>query len=209
LSSPTDDPLTRPIAPRQQRSRETLTRLLDAAEALLDERPLERITVADVVERAGSSVGSFYARFPTKEALVVALLERYHDDWHSGAGSPAPDLETALRAHVRGVVETCRKRRGLLRLRLARRLRTGSSGLPDDAERDARLVERMRAYFAPVLDEIAHPDPHAALSFAMRVADGAVADAILSPDISGSFGDVADDELVEQLVRMLSAYLRR
>ena len=206
MTPTSDDSLNRPIAPRQERSRETLTRLLDAAEALLDERPLEEITVADVVERADSSVGSFYARFPSKEALVVALLERYHDEGYPEEGPP-PDLESALRVHVRSVVEICHRRRGLLRMRLTQRLRTGSSGLPDDTERDARLVAQMRAFFAPVIGEIAHPDPHAALSFALRVADSAVADAILSPDISGSFGEVDDEDLVEELVRMLQAYL--
>ena len=50
-------------APQQARSQETLDRILDAAERLVSEKGFEDTTVADVVARAGSSVGAFYTRF--------------------------------------------------------------------------------------------------------------------------------------------------
>lgn len=62
-------------APRQARSQETLERFLDATGELLDERPFEEITVADIVRRAGRTVGSFYARFDDKYAVLYELVE--------------------------------------------------------------------------------------------------------------------------------------
>src|SRR5262245_10434153 len=75
--------------PRQNRSRETLERFAAAAEALLAERSFERITVEDIVRRAARPVGSFYARFKSKEALLPLLQER-HDQ----------AAEQAIRARV-------------------------------------------------------------------------------------------------------------
>jgi AcrR family transcriptional regulator len=63
-------------APRQARSQETLERFLDATRQLLDERPFEDITVADIVHRADRTVGSFYARFEDKYAVLYQLVER-------------------------------------------------------------------------------------------------------------------------------------
>jgi AcrR family transcriptional regulator len=66
-------------APQQGRSQETLDRLLDALEALLDERPFDEISVADIAGEAGRTVGSFYGRFDDKDAALYALHLRYID----------------------------------------------------------------------------------------------------------------------------------
>lgn len=63
-------------ASRRARSQETLDRFLDATVSLLRERPFEDITVADIVHRAGRTVGSFYARFDGKSSALFALVER-------------------------------------------------------------------------------------------------------------------------------------
>src|SRR5438094_10457784 len=63
--------------PQQERSRQTLDRLLDAAEAIIAERGVDGANVADVATRAGSSIGAFYARFHDKEGLLRTLFERF------------------------------------------------------------------------------------------------------------------------------------
>lgn len=65
--------------PRQARSQETLERFLGATRELLEERPFEEITVADIVQRAGRTVGSFYARFEDKYAVLYELVQRLFD----------------------------------------------------------------------------------------------------------------------------------
>ena len=66
--------------PRQARSQETLDRILDAAEALVAEKGFEDTPVSEIVQRAGSSVGAFYARFHDKDGLLHALYERYYEE---------------------------------------------------------------------------------------------------------------------------------
>jgi len=63
--------------PQQARSQQTLERLVDAAEALVEEQGIDGVTVAAVAKRAGSSVGSFYSRFSDKDALLRVMFERF------------------------------------------------------------------------------------------------------------------------------------
>lgn len=62
--------------PQQDRSRRAQLAALDAFEALLAARPLSKVTVQEVAQRAGLSITSLYARFEGKDALVLALHER-------------------------------------------------------------------------------------------------------------------------------------
>jgi AcrR family transcriptional regulator len=62
--------------PKQERSRRTFFKILDATRALLERRNLDDIAVSEITKRAGVSNGSFYARFPDKVALLLALQER-------------------------------------------------------------------------------------------------------------------------------------
>ncbi len=62
--------------PRQKRSREMVSRLLDATAATIAERGLIDATTNHIAERAGVSIGSLYQYFPDKESMVEALLER-------------------------------------------------------------------------------------------------------------------------------------
>lgn len=62
--------------PSQRRSRASLERLLDAAEALLAERGLEGLSVASLSERSGLSNGAIYWRFGTMQDLVHAVHGR-------------------------------------------------------------------------------------------------------------------------------------
>ncbi|MEJ7584050.1 MAG: helix-turn-helix domain-containing protein [Acidimicrobiales bacterium] len=70
------DDLSRVRPPQQDRSRRAQQGALDAFEALLAERPLSRVTMQEVADRAGLSITSVYARFDGKDALVLALHER-------------------------------------------------------------------------------------------------------------------------------------
>src|SRR2546430_7916872 len=63
--------------PQQTRSQETLDRILDAAERVLDEKSFTEATLAEIMERAGVTVGAFYRRFPDKDALLHLLDERF------------------------------------------------------------------------------------------------------------------------------------
>ncbi len=64
-----------PIPPLQDRSRRTVTALTRGALRLLRSTEFEALTIGGIVEAANSSVGSFYARFPSKEDFLFHLVE--------------------------------------------------------------------------------------------------------------------------------------
>lgn len=61
----------------QARSRARVDAILDAADAVFLEMGYAEATTNHVAARAGTSIGSLYRFFPNKEALLVALAERY------------------------------------------------------------------------------------------------------------------------------------
>jgi AcrR family transcriptional regulator len=75
------------------RTGETRRVLLDAARAVFAERGFADSSVADVVERAGSSVGSLYHHFGGKSELFLALWE----EWQSSQEKRAAEAVTAAR----------------------------------------------------------------------------------------------------------------
>src|SRR5438105_558170 len=109
-------------SPQQARSRATLARLLDAAEAVLAREGLEAATVPAIAERAGASVGAVYRRFPDKDALLRAVCERFLERIDAvNAMALEPELCGGLpaaalaRRTVQGLVSGYRIRAGMLR----------------------------------------------------------------------------------------------
>ncbi|MFC4120679.1 TetR/AcrR family transcriptional regulator [Nonomuraea zeae] len=106
------------------RTAQTRRSMLDAAREVFSERGFADANVADVVERAGSSVGSLYHHFGGKTELFLALWEDHQsaqeaaaassvaEARHSGVSGPAEQFAAGARAYLRGSWE----RRDLIRL---------------------------------------------------------------------------------------------
>lgn len=62
--------------PRQDRSRRTLRRILEAGLYLLEHEGPEALTITEITKRSRTSVGSFYARFNGKNGLLRYMGER-------------------------------------------------------------------------------------------------------------------------------------
>jgi AcrR family transcriptional regulator len=65
-------------APKQDRSRKTLEAILKATRHLIERKDFSAISISEIVDRSGTSNGSFYARFPDKVSLLVALQLASH-----------------------------------------------------------------------------------------------------------------------------------
>jgi AcrR family transcriptional regulator len=83
-----------PREPRQDRSRATRRRLLDAAIECLAELGWTGSTVAVVAERAGVSRGAAQHHFPTREDLVTAAVEHVADERIARLRAHVADLPT-------------------------------------------------------------------------------------------------------------------
>lgn len=66
-------------SPSQQRSRERVARILDAAAAIVVDQGLECLKVGDIAGRAGVPLGTLYQFFARKDDIVYALAQRFAD----------------------------------------------------------------------------------------------------------------------------------
>ena len=201
--------------PQQARSRETLERILDTTEKMLDENSFENAPVSAIVKRAGSSVGSFYARFPDKDALIEALLERDHQSAMAELGEYAlrPEWQRkGLRARVRGFVSMAitlaHRRRGLTRLRFRQGLAPEGVNSGLQSVRNQELVAVFKRFFAPVMKEIRHRDRDEALNFAFRIVSSMLTTRMLLPAaLDRLLGAESDEWLENELSTAVIRYL--
>ena len=61
----------------QERSRATVDALLEATARVLLKEGYDRASINRIAEVAGVSIGSLYQYFPSKEALVAAVIDRH------------------------------------------------------------------------------------------------------------------------------------
>jgi AcrR family transcriptional regulator len=113
--------------PQQQRSQQTLERLLDAAEAIIAEHGVDNASVAEIAKRAESSIGAFYTRFHDKEGLLRCLFVRFGEQAEATADAALDvkrwegvPLRDALETMMRFMIMVLHERRGLIAAMLAR-----------------------------------------------------------------------------------------
>jgi AcrR family transcriptional regulator len=66
-------------APRTDRGRRTLRKLLDAAASEFGERGFHEASISTITRRAGVALGSFYTYFDSKDAIFRALVSDMSD----------------------------------------------------------------------------------------------------------------------------------
>src|SRR3569623_401950 len=77
-AKPAAKPATAPRkSASQERSRATVEALVEATARILVRDGFDRASTNRIAEEAGVSVGSLYQKFPSKEALVVAVIDRH------------------------------------------------------------------------------------------------------------------------------------
>jgi AcrR family transcriptional regulator len=109
---------------RQSRSRATRDRLLAAGLALVEDRAVDEVSVADIAAAAGCSVGAFYNRFRDKESFFEAAIDRVvAEELPRTAAFLAPEAwragDRSLPGQVVGhVIDLIRRRQGLIRAAL-------------------------------------------------------------------------------------------
>ncbi len=194
--------------PRQQRSRDTVAAILEAATQVLVRRGYAGATTDAIAERAGVSVGSVYQYFPNKDAILVALVERHIED---GFGLVASLLDATLsspppaREMLRRFVETMME----LHRRAPRlhRVLFEEAPLPRGLRRDLELRENAFAeQIARLLErlpdvEVANPELSAYIL--VRSVEGLVHDFVLHPP-----KEIEPEKFCDEVVDLLSRYLR-
>ena len=107
--------------PLQSRSRATVQAVLSAAAHILEVRGLSGFNTNAVAERAGVSIGSLYQYFPSKDAILVALMETgltmFSEDLSEAIdGAPGDSLADDLKFMLQMGLMSHLRRPNLMRL---------------------------------------------------------------------------------------------
>ncbi len=208
------DFLLRSVArPKQARSERTLARLLEAAEALIAEKGLADASVPEIVRRAGSSVGGFYARFRDKNELLRALEERFFNELTErvenllASQAAAQDgVPRIVRRCVEELVAVAAEKAALLQAFLFRA--SGDSEFRADGLRFRREVARkVGALLLPRRAEIGHPAPEIGIDLAVQLAFGFITQMVVFGEVRAGGRVLSAEELVDELTRAFTGYL--
>lgn len=192
--------------PRQARSRDTVHAILRAAAQVFAAQGYAATTTNHIAVRAGVSIGSLYEYFPSKDALLVALMEAH-----------IVEGETIL-TEVWAQVHTCRDMHEVVR-RFARAMfdlhardRKLHRLLFEEAPLPRRTRQRVFAIEAAVAAQLeaylrAHPaitrrDPALAAAVIVQCIEGLTHKLIVHGD-----GDTATELYVEEMVALVTSYL--
>ena len=208
--------MSRPLhPPKQDRSRETQARILKATARLLEKEAFESISVRRIVDEAGTSIGSFYARFRDKNALLSVLYAEYEEQLQARLArleestADARSLEEVAELIVLHFVDTFGEIPNL-----SRALYEYATRSPEAAE-SKKLAERRRTQYSFLLDAllsfrdvITHSDPVRAVDLGLYFVVVACRNRLLYPLAPQTRTlMISKKELKLELVRLLTAYL--
>lgn len=161
------------IEPAHKKGRLSQERIVHAVLSLIEAKPFDQLTVAEIMEEAGMAVGTFYRRFKTKESVLPFVFQAYEDlfkDWADGFGEAdaknkgeekkeegAVDRDEALELIVGRTQQLFSRHAGLLRtVHLYNRLHPDMNATPSDRRSLADLIGAVlaRDFTNPTTDDL-------------------------------------------------------
>jgi AcrR family transcriptional regulator len=216
-SKETARPLHAAHSAKQERSRETLARILAAAEELLETREFDELTMADLAEHAGCGVGTVYGRLPNKESLLVCLHERYMEVGLASSGSMFErcrnaELDERVESLCAMMVDFFAANRGVTRAITNYLFARPSEDLSADVRAFRREAtagfKQAAAFLAEKVDRKIHPVPQVACEFGLQAATDVAQSRVVFGDRSGVRINYSSKDLKARLAALLLAYLR-
>jgi AcrR family transcriptional regulator len=192
----------------QKRSRLTVNALLEATARILIREGFDKASTNRIAEVAGVSVGSLYQYFPSKEALVAALIERHNQEvmqavQHELAEAVDLPMEQAVRKLVWVAVKAHRIDPSLHRVLAEQIPRVGRLEKLETFNRQNYAL--FAAYLERHRDAIRAVDLDLAAFVCVTSIEALTHTAVLHQKL---VSDQAMDALVDEATRLVVGYLR-
>jgi AcrR family transcriptional regulator len=203
-------PLTNPRKqPFQERSRATVDALIEATARILVREGFDRASTNRVAEEAGVSIGSLYQYFPSKEALVAAVIDRHKQALMQVARGALAEVaalpvEEAVRTLVALAVETHRVDPKLHRVLAEQIPRTGRLKNVEAFNRECYAM--FRTYLEGHRDEIRALNLELAAFVCVTSIEALTHTAVLYH--AEMLSDNAMGALIDEATRLIVRYLR-
>jgi AcrR family transcriptional regulator len=193
----------------QERSRLTVDALLEATARVLIKDGYDRASTNKIAAVAGVSIGSLYQYFPSKEALVAAVIDRHmqellqvvRDALVKVATRP---VEVAARELVSVMIDAHRVNPKLHRVLAEQTPRTGRLENIEAIEREAFAL--VRGYLEAHRDEVDVADAEVAAFICVTAVEALTHAAVLGR--AETLTDEKAAKLVDEVTRLVVRYLR-
>lgn len=127
-------------------------RILDALQKLLENQKLQTVSVSEIAETAGIGKGSIYYYFPSKDAILEALVERSYEKPLQTAKLLAGQTEISPFIRMAMIFEACRNSSS----EFIKSENSTDSGTQEKAFLHQKYVNHIITELKPVLAEIIH-----------------------------------------------------
>ena len=206
------------LEPQQERSRESLRKLLKAATEVLGQRGVDGTTIPRIAQHAGLTPGAVYRRFRDKDALleaaILGILERQDERLKAGT-TPAMaakiPLEVFAEQLVGGMVTTYRANAALLRAcRQFTQTRTDTEFARNATKLEVRSFERVVDLVLAGRKDIRHPNPRIAVALGLVMIISTLYDLVVMPIHLWEWKDQLpkdDQALKRELTRAFLSYV--
>jgi AcrR family transcriptional regulator len=183
--------------------------LIEATARILVREGFDKASTNRIAEKAGVSVGSLYQYFPSKEALVAAVIDRHQQQIRQVARGVLAEvmelpIEQAVRKLVAMAIEAHRVDPKLHRVLAEQIPRTGRLGNMEAFSREAYAL--FRAFLERHSDELRVVDLELAAFVCVTSIEALTHTAVLHH--SESFSDEAFGALVDEATRLVVRYLQ-
>jgi AcrR family transcriptional regulator len=202
---------TNTIAPskriKQKRGQKTYDALIDATFKLLKEREFDEISIAELAQKAGYSVGAFYARFKSKDELFDALVMRHIEHRRAVREqqfATEPD-EALLREVVQGMVDYFWARRRFWRAALFRSIRDPNFWEPL-RKLSHELADSLAARMSSRANRTLTEEEQTNVRFAVQVMLGTINNTIINRPGPIFMGQAVFVENLTRAFRLVSGY---
>lgn len=194
----------------QERSRLTVDALLEATARVLVKEGYDRASTNRIAQVAGVSIGSLYQYFPSKEALVAAVIDRHTQETTQLARDALikvamQPIEEAIRELVKLGIDAHRIDPKLHRVLTEQVPRVGRLDTVQARDREAYAL--VRAYLDAHRDEIEVADVELAAFVCVTTVEALTHGAVIHrPDVlSGEKATMFIDEVTRLVLRYLRA----
>jgi AcrR family transcriptional regulator len=194
----------------QERSRLTVEALLEATARVLMKDGYDGASTNKIAAVAGVSIGSLYQYFPSKEALVAAVIDRHMHEMMQAvrdalAKVATRPIEVAARELVSVMLDAHRVNPKLHRVLAEQTPRTGRLENIEAIDREAYAL--VRGYLEAHRDELDVADPDVAAFVCVTAVEALTHAAVVRrPEI---LTDEKAGRLVEEVTRLVVRFLRK
>lgn len=203
-------PVTKPRKKASQgRSRATVDALIEATARILVKEGFDKASTNRIAEAAGVSVGSLYQYFPSKEALVVAVIDRHNKESMQLVRGALAEIVTlplkqAIRKMVAVAIEAHRINPRLHRVLTEQIPRTGRLEHAESFNRENFSL--FRTYLEGCREKLRVVDPELAAFVCVTSIEAVAHNAVLRGD-EGLWGEQVG-LLIDEATRLIVRYLQ-